>query len=414
VFLSSWISQIEHLWALPAAARFLKRLSRFSRLILLDKRGSGLSDRVTGTPGVDERMDDVRAAMDAVGSERAAILGTSEGGPLGAVFAATHPDRTLALIMAGSGARFSQTDDYPWGWAESGMELVETYIRTDWGSGGSAGMLDPDHAEDQSFRAWMGQLERLTGSPGTMLELWRWTMEIDIRSVLPVIRVPTLILHRVGDVLVPVEHGRYLAEHIIGAKYVELPGSEHYAFLGNVDLIADEVEEFLTGVRHGPESDRILATVLFSDIVNSTTQASTMGDRAWHERLDAHDAMVRRQLERFRGREIKTMGDGFLAAFDGPGRAIQCGCAIRDGAQQLGVEVRLGLHTGEIELRGDDISGMTVNIGARVAARARAGEVLVSRTVTDLLAGSGIAFEDHGEHDLKGVPGTWRLFAVRP
>jgi class 3 adenylate cyclase len=350
--------------------------------------------------------------MDAVGSERAALFGTSEGGTLGAVFAATYPDRTVALVMAGSGARFSQAGDYPWGWDESGRGLVETYIDTQWGTGGSAWMVAPDQAQDESFRAWLGQLERLSGSPGAMAQLWRWNMEMDIRAVLPVIRVPTLILHRTGDVLVQVEIGRYLAEHIPGAQYVELPGSEHYAFLGDVDPIVDEVEEFLTGVRHGPEPDRVLATVLFTDIVGSTDHAARLGDRRWRDTLDQYDTLVGRELDRHRGTQIKATGDGTLATFDGPARAVRGACAIRDAVKGLGLELRAGLHTGEVELRGNDVTGIAVVIGQRVSAVAGAGEVLVSSTVKDLVAGSGITFEDRGLRELKGVPGQWRLFSV--
>lgn len=412
VFLSSWICQIEHIWAWPAGARFYSRLAKFCRVIALDKRGSGLSDRVSGTPGVDERMDDVRAVMDAVGSERAALLGTSEGGALGAVFAATHPDRTVALVMAGSGARFATAPDYPWGFDNEGQELIDEYIENSWGSGLGVILMAPDLAENEAFRRWYGQLERLAGSPGSMLAAWRWNMNIDIRPVLPVIRVPTLVLHRVGDALVQVESGRYLAAHIPDAKYVELEGSEHYAFIGDVDGLVDEVEEFLTGKKGQPETDRLLATVLFTDIVDSTDRAVELGDRRWHTLLDEHHALVRRELEAFQGREIKTTGDGVLATFDGPARAIRCAVALRRGVRSLGLEIRAGLHTGEVEVMGDDIGGIAVHIGQRVSALASVGEVLVSRTVVDLVAGSGTAFESRGEHKLKGVPGHWTLFAV--
>lgn len=412
VFLSSWICQIEHIWAWPAGARFYSRLAKFCRVIALDKRGSGLSDRVSGTPGVDERMDDVRAVMDAVGSERAALLGTSEGGALGAVFAATHPDRTVALVMAGSGARFATAPDYPWGFDNEGQELIDEYIENSWGSGLGVILMAPDLAENEAFRRWYGQLERLAGSPGSMLAAWRWNMNIDIRPVLPVIRVPTLVLHRVGDALVQVESGRYLAAHIPDAKYVELEGSEHYAFIGDVDGLVDEVEEFLTGKKGQPETDRLLATVLFTDIVDSTDRAVELGDRRWHTLLDEHHALVRRELEAFQGHEIKTTGDGVLATFDGPARAIRCAVALRRGVRSLGLEIRAGLHTGEVEVMGDDIGGIAVHIGQRVSALASVGEVLVSRTVVDLVAGSGTAFESRGEHKLKGVPGHWTLFAV--
>jgi class 3 adenylate cyclase len=273
--------------------------------------------------------------------------------------------------------------------------------------------MAPDYADDPVFRSWYGQLERLAGSPGSMLAMWRWNMDMDIRAVLPVIRVPTLVLHRVGDQLVQVESGRYLAQHIPGASYVELPGSEHYAFIGDVDRIVDEVEEFLTGMRTGGEPDRVLATLLFTDLVGSTERAGHLGDRRWRDVLAEHQSAVRRQFELCRGREINTTGDGFLATFDGPARAIRCACAIRDGAGQLGLEIRAGLHTGEVEVIGDDIGGIAVHVGARVSAEAQPGEVLVSSTVRDLVAGSGIVFATRGPHRLKGVSEPWELLAVQ-
>jgi class 3 adenylate cyclase/pimeloyl-ACP methyl ester carboxylesterase len=412
VFLSSWISQIEQIWEHPAGARFLSRLAGFSRVILLDKRGAGLSDRVSGTPSVDERTDDVRAVMDAVDSKRAALFGTSEGGILAAVFAATYPERSIALVMSGSGARFSPTDGYPWGFDAEMEPLVEAYIENSWGSGEGASMMAPDLADDPVFRAWYAQLERLSGSPGSMRAMWRWNMEMDIREILPVIRVPTLVLHRAKDRLVQVECGRYVAEQIPGARYVELPGSEHYAFIGDVDRIVDEVEEFLTGMRTGAEPDRVLATVLFTDLVGSTERATQLGDRQWRDVLAEHQAAVRRELELHRGREVKTTGDGFLATFDGPARAIRCACAIRDQGAQLGVEIRAGLHTGEVEVIDEDIGGIAVHIGARVSSKAQPGEVLVSSTVRDLVAGSGIRFESRGLQELKGVAEPRELLSV--
>jgi class 3 adenylate cyclase/pimeloyl-ACP methyl ester carboxylesterase len=412
VFLSSWICQIEHVWAWPACARFFDRLSRFSRVITLDKRGSGLSDRVGTTSDVDERMGDVRTVMDAVGSERAALLGTSEGGALGAVFAATHPDRTIALIMAGSFARFRPAPDYPWGWDDDAFGLMDDYVENHWGTGGGAAIMAPDLADNEAFCRWYGQLERLAGSPGSMRAAWEWNTAIDIRSTLPAIHVPTLVLHRAGDLLVSVEHGRYLAEHIPNAKYVELDGSEHYAFIGDVDAFVDEVETFLTGAPAHREADRLLATVLFTDIVSSTERAAEVGDRRWHSLLDQHHSLVRQQVHSFGGREIKTIGDGVLATFDGPTRAIRCALAIREGLRPLGLKIRAGLHTGEVEVMGEDIGGMAVHIGQRVSALAAPDEILVSRTVVDLAVGSAINFDDRGETELKGVPGRWHLFAV--
>jgi len=315
--------------------------------------------------------------------------------------------------MAGSGARFVSTSDYPWGWTDEFRAQVETYMENDWGSGLGSALMAPDLVEDEDFRRWYGQLERLSGSPGSMRAMLQWNLDIDIRSILPVIRVPTLVLHRVDDALVEVECGRYLAAHIPGAKYVELPGSEHYAFIGDVDGLVDEVEEFLTGTRTMPASDRVLATVLTTDIVDSTTQAASMGDRRWHALLDQHYALIRERLRSFHGREIKTTGDGILATFDGPARAIRCAVAVRDASRDLGLEIRAGLHTGEVEVMGEDIGGIAVHIGQRVSSLARAGEVLVSRTVVDLMAGSQTQFTDRGEHELKGVTGAWRLFSVQ-
>ena len=413
VFLSSWISQIEHIRAWPAGARFYDRLARFARVIALDKRGAGLSDRVEGTPTIDERMDDVRAVMDAVGSERAALLGTSEGGALGAVFAATYPDRADALVLAGSAARFAAAPDYRMGWTEEFQQVVVEYIEHGWGTGLGSSQMAPDSEGDEDFRRWYAQLERLAGSPGTMRAMLQWNMDIDIRPILPLIRVPTLVLHRTGDAICSVESGRDLAARIPDATFVELPGSEHYAFIGDVDGLVDEVEEFLTGARTPPLTDRVLATVLFTDIVDSTTQAASMGDRRWRSLLDRHNALVADQLRTYRGRQVKTMGDGVLATFDGPARGIRCALALREAVRTLGMEIRAGLHTGEVEVIGDDIGGIGVHIGQRVSSLARPGEVLVSRTVVDLVAGSQIEFSDRGEHELKGVPGGWRLFAVR-
>jgi class 3 adenylate cyclase len=412
VFMSSWISQIEQLWELPSAARFLRRLASFSRLILFDKRGSGLSDRVQGTPSIDERMDDIRAVMDAVGSERAALFGQSEGGGLGCVFAATYPERTVALVLAGSTPRCTPAPDYPWGWSPDTQQRVLNYIASSWGSGEGVAMVAPSRTNEPGLKEWFGKLERLTASPTAARDLLGWNLGIDIRHVLPAIRVPTLVLHRAGDQLVPVECGRYLGAHIPAARYVELPGDDHYAFLETADDLVDEVEEFLTGVRPLPETDRVLATVLFTDIVTSTERSAQVGDRRWKDLLDQHDTLIRRELERHRGRLVKTTGDGILATFDGPARAIRCAQAIATSVKSLGIEVRAGLHTGEVELRGEDVTGIGVNIAARVVDAAGPAEVVVSSTVKDLVAGSGLRFADRGTHDLRGVPGEWRLFAV--
>ena len=412
VVVPGWVSNIDLFWDEPHVARFFERLASFSRLILFDKRGTGLSDRVTDTPTLETRMDDVRAVMDAASSDRAALFGYSEGGPLCALFAATYPSRTTALIMGGSYARRMWAPDYVWGTPRDTWEtFLDNVVRT-WG--GTAGLDEraPSLAQDPQFRDWWARFVRQSASPSAGRTIWSLIADIDIRHVLPAIRVPTLILHNSGDRTVPVESGRYMAERIPAAKYVELPGVDHVPYAGNPDAILDEIEEFLTGVRHGPEPDRILATVLFTDIVDSTRRAAELGDRRWRDLLDAHHSVVRERLVRFRGREIDTAGDGFLATFDGPARGVRAACAIADDVRRLGLEVRAGLHTGEMDVSGTKLTGIAVHIGARIAALASGGEVLVSNTVRDLVAGSGLRFEDRGLHTLKGIPGTFHLFAV--
>jgi pimeloyl-ACP methyl ester carboxylesterase len=415
VFVPGWVSHIEYMWEEPSFAAFLRRLASFSRLILFDKRGTGLSDRVPNTelPTLEQRMDDVRAVMDAVGSERAALLGISEGGPMCLLFGATYPDRTTALIMIGAYARRIWAPDQPWAASEEQYEAFIEEVRRDWGGPVGLAIRAPSRADDAAFTRWWATYLRMSASPGAAEALTRMNGPIDVRHVLPVVQAPTLILHRTGDRSLPVEGARYMAEHIAGASYVELDGDDHLPFVGDQDAILDEVEQFLTGVRHGPEPDRVLATILFTDIVGSTERAADLGDRRWRELLEAHHATVRRELERFRGHEVDTAGDGFLATFDGPARAIRCATAIRDGVSALGLEVRAGLHTGECELHGDSVAGIAVHLGARVAALAGPSEVLVSGTVKDLVAGAGIEFDDRGTHDLKGVPGEWRVYAVR-
>ena len=412
VLVPGWVSNIEVFWEEPGLSRFLRRLASFSRLILFDKRGTGLSDRVTDLPTLETRMDDVRAVMDAVGSERAALLGYSEGGPMCALFAATYPARTSALIMIGSYGRRTWAPEYPWGPTPEQLEDFFRMCEREWGGPVGLEARGPSVARDERFRQWWARLLRMGASPGANLALLRMNAEVDVRHVLPAVRVPTLILHSVGDRALDVRASRYMAERIPGAKYVELPGDDHLPWLSDADAILDEVEEFLTGVRHGPEPDRVLATVMFTDIVGATERAVALGDRRWRDLLDAHHGLVRRELTRLRGHEVDTTGDGFLATFDGPARAIRCACAISDGARQLGLEIRAGLHTGECELIGNKVGGIAVHIGARVAASAAPGEVLVSSTVKDLVAGSGLRFSDRGVHTLKGVPGEWRLFAA--
>jgi class 3 adenylate cyclase len=408
------MTHLEYCWEFPAYAHWARRLASFSRLILFDKRGTGLSDRISGAATLEERMDDVRAVLDAVGSDRAALVGVSEGGPMSALFAATHPTRTSALVLYGSLAKFSADDGYPWGWPPEMFEQLLAGAVACWGQVDSPmlSFLAPSLAGDARFRELWARFERQAASPGAVAALMRMNAEIDIRHVLPAIRVPTLVVHRAGDTAVAAGQGRYLAEHIPAAKYVELPGTDHLPIAGNFDAILDTIEEFLTGARQVEEPDRVLATVLFTDIVGSTERAAELGDRRWLALLDEHHAIVRRELARFRGREVKTTGDGFLATFDGPARAVHCGRSIVEEIQRLGLKVRAGLHTGECEMVGDDVRGIAVHTAARVAEAAASGEVLVSSTVKDIVAGAGICFVERGTRALRGVPGRWRLFAV--
>ncbi len=413
VLAPGYVSHVEYAWEEPMLARFLQRLGSISRLIMFDKRGTGLSDPVEGVPNLEERMDDVRAVMDAAGSERAALFGYSEGGPICALFAATYPRRTSALIMYSAYARLTPDVDYSSAWSRERFEQAFQAIRELWSTGPGIELVNPSMAGDQSYKQWFARLCRLGASPGMAEALLRMNAEIDIRDILSAIRVPTLIMHRVDEAWLEVGHSRYLAERIPGAKYIELPGVDHWPWIGDSETVLDEVQEFLTGVRPAPEPDRVLATVLFTDIVGSTQRAAEVGDRRWHDLLDSYYALARNELERFRGREIKTMGDGLLAAFDGPARAIRCACAMRESARHIGIDTRAGLHTGECETMGEDIAGIAVDIGARVVAEAADGEVLVSSTVKDLVAGSGLQFDDRGPHALKGIPEEWRLYAVR-
>jgi pimeloyl-ACP methyl ester carboxylesterase len=417
VYVPGWVSNVELMWEEPAMARFLERLASFSRLILFDKRGTGLSDRVSNDklPTLEERMDDVRAVLEEVGSSRAALFGHSEGGNMCVLFAATYPERTSALVTLGCFARRRDPDDdYPWAPTAENREETATDIERNWGH------LRPEDVEyyapsrlgDDQFVRNLEQYLRRSASPGAAAALLRMNSYIDVREVLPTIRVPTLVLHRVGDHDVDVAEGRYLASKIPGARFVELPGDDHWISAGNPDEIADEIETFLTGTRPAPELDRVLSTVLFTDIVDSTTRAVELGDRRWRELLGTHDAAVRHELERFRGREVDTAGDGFFATFDGPARAVRCAISIGDAVRELGIAVRAGIHTGECELDGPKVRGIAVHTGARVASLAAPGEVLVSKTVKDLVSGSGLDFVDRGVHELKGVPGEWRLYAA--
>ena len=414
VYVPGFVSNIELMWEEPGLARFLERLASFSRLILFDKRGTGLSDPVPndGLPTLEERMDDVRAVMDAVGSERAALLGHSEGGNMCVLFSATHPERTTALLLVGSYAKRIRSEDYPWAPTveERAREIEET--EATWGSPEAFRALAPSKENDPDFQRWIGRYLRQSASPKAAAALLRMNTQIDVRNVLPTIGVPTLLLYRTHDADVHVDEGRYIAERIPGSTFVELPGADHLMWTGDADALLDEVEGFLTGVRRGPDPDRVLATVLFTDVVGSTETATRVGDRAWRSLLERHHQVIRRALARWRGREIDTAGDGFLATFDGPARAIRCAVAATEGIRDLGLQIRAGLHTGEVEIAGGDVRGIAVHIGSRVAGLAGPGEVLVSRTVADLVAGSGIVLAERGEHELKGVSGTWLVYAV--
>jgi pimeloyl-ACP methyl ester carboxylesterase len=413
VFVEGFVTNRHVLWEEPTYRRFVERLASFSRVILFDKRGMGLSDRVqAGT--LEERMDDVRAVLDAVGSERAALIGESEGGPMSMLFAAAHPERTLALILAGAEVKEDITDDWPWG--ESTREDFEASMKTvaeRWSRPTqSLTIFLPSRGDDPRLLEWFTRLKVQSASPAAAEAFMRMAHDIDVREVVPTIRVPTLILHSVGDQVCHVENARYLARTIPGARYVELPGADHVIYAELADLALAEIREFLTGVREGPEPDRVLATVLFTDLVGSTERAAELGDRRWRELLEAHHAAVRHELEWFGGRELDTAGDGFLSVFDGPARAIRCAKAVVSVVAGLGLQVRAGVHTGECEVLGEKLAGLAVHVGARVSAQAQPGEVLVSGTVRDLIAGSGIELEDRGLHTLKGIDEERRLYAV--
>jgi len=403
-----FVSNIENYWDEPDFARWLHRFGSYARCVMFDKRGTGMSDRVAELPGLDVRMEDLTAVMDAVGLERSAVMGVSEGGPLAALFAATYPERCDALVLYGSFARFAS-----WLPTEEALAQFLDYIEQAWGTGGSLPFFAPTRGNDPAFQHWWGRFERLGASPAAATALMRMNSQIDISELVPTIRVPTLVIHRTDDVTINVNGGRFLAEHIPGARYLELPGKDHIPFVGdNAGEIADAIQEFLTGSRAPVEIDRVLATVLFTDIVGSTERAAALGDSRWRKLLDDHHITIRRNLTRFRGREVKTTGDGILATFDGPARGVRCACAIAEEIHSLGIDVRAGLHTGECEIMGEDVGGIAVHIGARVASLAGAGEVLVSRTVKDLVAGSGLRFADRGSQTLKGVPGDWQIYAV--
>jgi len=411
VFVMGWVSHLEYFWLEPSFARFLTRLASFSRLILFDKRGTGLSDRVplNELPTLEQRMTDVQAVMDAVGSERAALLGVSEGGPMCSLFAATHPERTVALAMIGTYARRVWSEDYPWAPTEKARADFLEEIRRNWGQPVGIEARAPSVAGDLQFREWWATYLRMGASPAAALALTRMNAEIDVRSVLPSIRVPTLVIHRAGDECLKIEEGRYVASKIPGARFVELPGRDHLPFVGDQDAILDEVEEFLTGARPERRIDRVLTTVLFVLFDDEAPPSPTQHRRETKEMLQSY---ARRELTLFRGKEIEMADARLFATFDGPARAIRCALAVAEAAARLGLRVRAGLHTGECDVLGEKVGGVTVQLGEAIAERASSGEVLISSTVKDLVAGSGIEFEPRGTQAFENLAGEWRLFAV--
>lgn len=408
------VSNIETIWEDPESARFLETMGSFCRFVHYDKRGQGMSDRVDDVPTLERRAADTLAVMDAAGIDRAVIGGISEGGSAAAMFAATYPERVCGLMLFATFARVIVDDDYPLGLDEASFSLFRELWVGGWGTPDTASvaLVAPSRLGDEQFLQFMNRWERQSSTPRGLDAQLRWAQTIDVRSILPIISAPTLVMHRRDDRLVAAAHGRWLAEHIDGARYVELPGSEHVPFFGDIASVLEEMEQFITGQRGHTATDRVLATVLFTDMVASTERAQRVGDRDWRALLDRHDAMAQRMIDRYGGRMVKGTGDGLLATFDGPARGIRCARDLVRAAAQLDIPVRAGVHAGEVEVRGDDVAGIAVHIGARVASAAGAGEVLVSRTVRDLVSGSGITFDDRGLHDLKGVPEPWQLFSV--
>jgi class 3 adenylate cyclase len=414
VLAPGFVSHVEHSWEDPALARFLRRLASFSRLVVFDKRGTGMSDRIPDDhpPLLEDRVGDIVAVMEAAGSDRAALMGVSETGPMTLLFAATYPERTRALVEYGTFTGGVDKPAYPWAPTTDESEWLD-HLERNWGRG--AMFLDdivPSLVGDKRHEQWFAKLERLAASPGAAVALARMAFQTDVRDILPTIRVPALVLHRKDDRTVPVDEGRYLAQRIPGATFVELAGADHWPWVGDSESVVEEIEEFLTGARGRAEPDRVLTTVMFVDIVESTKRGAELGDRRWADLLQTFYAVVRRELHRSRGREIDTAGDGFFMTFDGPARAIRCAKEINEAVTTLGLQVRAGIHTGECERIGNKVAGLSVVIGSRVTDLAGPGEVLVSSTVKDLVAGSDLAFEDAGEHELKGVPDRWHLYRV--
>lgn len=409
-----YISHVEYAWEYPPYANFIDRLATFSRVIRFDKRGTGLSDRAVAVPTLDDRMDDVRAVLDAVGCERAALFGENDGGPMCMLFAATYPERTHSLALYATFARHVAAPDYPWPLPREEREQNVRRIVEKWGDPQVLDFMAPSLREDPQFQQWRATDLRLGASPGAALGLFMMNSEIDIRPVLPSIQAPTLVLHRTGDRVRKVDEGRWLASRIPGARFVELPGVDHLPYVGNTEALVGELEEFLTGMRHHSEPNRVLTTALFADIVDSTAKIAEIGDLRWRDLKARYLALARREIDRFRGRFVDSAGDSVFATFDGPARAIRCARAISDSVDGLGIAIRAGLHTGEVEMTGDSVSGIAVHIASRVMALAAPRGVLASGTVKDLVAGSGLRFHDIGSHVLKGVPGESRLYEVLP
>ena len=416
VYVPGWVSNIDMMWSEIRLASFLTKLSSFSRLILFDKRGTGLSDRVNKYATLEERMDDIRAVMDAVGSERAALFGHSEGGSVSLLFAASYPQRTIALITFGVFAKRKYSIDYPWGPTDAERQLSYKMIEDKWADGDMQGLRDlvPSLAENSKFMDWLASYLRASASPGAALDLQRQNTEVDITGILDAIKVPTLLLHRTGDKDVHIEEAKYIAERIPNSKVVELPGDDHLFWTSDSYAVLAEIEEFITGIRPNKEFDRVLSTILFTDIVSSTEHLTKSGDKKWMDILEKHNALVREELRRFNGKEIKNTGDGFLATFDGPSRAVACAKAIRDVVKTLGIEITAGIHTGECEVfDAEDIGGIAVHVAARVLSQAQPSQVLITMTVKHLLAGTGFQFTDLGDISLKGIKEAYRIYALQ-
>jgi pimeloyl-ACP methyl ester carboxylesterase/class 3 adenylate cyclase len=412
VYAQGWVSHLEYAWESPDYARFLSRIADFSRLICFDRRGTGLSDRHGPPATLEERVEDISAVMDAVGSRQAALFGVSEGGHMALMFAATHPERTRALVLAGCYARESWAAEYPWGKSDAARAAWQAKLDEMWGGPFALEAAAPSVANDPAACAWFGAYLRYAASPGAAKAIDDLNWQVDMRDILPSVGVPTLILHRQGDRWYSLEEARYLAHHIPDARLVVLPGDDHIPWWGDQQRLIGEIQEFLTGDRDSPPTERVLLTILITDIVGSTEHAARLGDRLWKDRLEAHDALVRQQVKKFAGQEINTTGDGFVLAFTGPTRAIHCARAMMRDLDHLGLTLRAGLHTGECERRGDDLSGLALHIAARIASKALPGTIMMSRTVKDLIVGSGVSLKDQGTHVLKGMPGEWSLYAV--